>query len=116
MKSMVDIIFCQSTPFKVEDILIYPTRRLKLRQNNLHTILDVEDTSRERERERGAYIVDVGGPHFQCTWIRSNPLKGRGGGKPCLVHETLKFCIQTKFFKIESFFEKLLEKEKCPLD
>jgi hypothetical protein len=75
----------------------YPTRRLKKSwQNNLHTILDVEDTSRERGG-RGAYIVDVGGPHFHCKWIHSNPLKGEVRGKPCLVHETLKFCIRTKF-------------------
>jgi hypothetical protein len=36
------------------------------------------EREREREREREAYIVDVGGPHFQCTWICSNPLKGVG--------------------------------------
>jgi len=81
MKSMVDIIFCQSTPFKVEDILIYPTRRLKLRQNNLHTILDVEDTSRERERptlwmwvapifSAHGYVLipSGGGKTLPCTW------------------------------------------------
>jgi hypothetical protein len=78
--------------------------------------LDVEDTSRERERERerGAYIVDVGGPHFQCTWIRSNPLKGRENLALYMRH---KFFLHTnKIFKIENFLEKLLEKEKSPLD
>ncbi len=91
MKSTVDIIL-SIQPFQSGRYSHTRQRDLRSRDKITCTLFWML-----REGGRGAYIVDVGGPHFHCKWIHSNPLKGEVRGKPCLVHETLKFCIQTKF-------------------